>query len=128
MAPTFDDQGGGIRVWNNSQSLMRYEWGVGINLGAPYDPQFIVEINTPIQFNWTPRGIAGDSYRLIIEDSQNPTPSFDSGALGNVGLYRLASRPPGFTTGPTYYVWYIAVDTPAGTGFSFNSGAVEFKN
>ena len=99
-----------------------------ITLGAPYDPQFIAEVNTPIQFNWTTRGIAGDSYRFNIEDSQNSTPSFSSPALGNVGLYSMNSRPAGFTTGPTYYVWYIAVDTPAGTGFSFSSGAVEFKN
>jgi regulation of enolase protein 1 (concanavalin A-like superfamily) len=97
-----------------------------IPLGPPYDPEYIQDVATPLQFNWAQRA-ATDSYRFAIVDPAGDR-EFVSPPLGSRPFYGMQSRPAGFETAPTYYLWFVVVDTPAGTGVSFNSGAVSFTN
>jgi hypothetical protein len=98
-----------------------------VYLGPPYDPQYIKEVATPVQFTWSPRLANNDSFRIAmfaVEGDQE----FVTPPLGPARSYLLSQRPAGFETAPKYYVWFVVVDTPAGTGVSFNSGAVSFTN
>jgi regulation of enolase protein 1 (concanavalin A-like superfamily) len=98
-----------------------------IALGAPYDPEFIVEANLPLQFNWSGRtGVSGEQCRLNLESEDGKTRWSSEPVSG--GSYRLGGRPPGFGTNPTFYLWYVSCASPAGEGFSWASGAVAFNN
>jgi Beta xylosidase C-terminal Concanavalin A-like domain len=82
-----------------------------IALGTPYDPQYVVEISTPVQFNWQPRSTSlDDSYRLWLDEPAGNA-FFASPHLGSAGSYVLQTRPPGFVQNPSYYLWYATVDT-----------------
>jgi hypothetical protein len=55
-----------------------------ITLDPTRDPRFIQEVRTPMAFNWTPRSVEGDSYRLAMVAAEGEG-RFISPPLGNVG-------------------------------------------
>lgn len=98
----------------------------------PPDTPRLMSITLPQEFSWSRLTGAGESFRLVLEDGETGKVAFVSPSLpadinGTVN-FMLTNRPDGVATAPTYYFWYIMVDSPAGSGYSRYFGVVEFSN
>jgi hypothetical protein len=84
-----------------------------IPLGSPASGS---TVTLPRTFSWTPRGIGGDSYELILFAPPADPPIFETyPPLGYVGSYNLTFRPAGFDIN-TLYGWTAGVYTNEGWG------------
>jgi hypothetical protein len=103
-----------LSVWYGP-SIFDYQAGTNAD-GGSFDvanveliaPPIDASVTLPQEFNWSTRGIATDSYRLVIF---NPTTGQILGRtvlLGNVDHANVASLPSGITPGVAYG-WYPAV-------------------
>jgi hypothetical protein len=84
------------------------------------EPRPGAQVRPPVTFRWTRRGIAGDSFRLVLVDS-DPTigAAWETGLLGDIDSVTL-DLPPGAAYNHDYY-WSVDVnDTSGGWGYAFN--------
>ncbi len=95
-----------------------------IDLLAPSAGSTVALPNT---FQWTARGVAGDSYEFDLYDYDTGNPWFYTALLGPVGSYALNSLPPGFAL-LTDYVWGVWVYGPQGYGASYSVYVVRFSS
>jgi hypothetical protein len=94
-----------------------------ISLGSP---DTTLGVSLPSSFNWTKRGLSGDSYELILFDLTAITPLFETyPPLGNVNSYTMNFRPVGFDTNVSYG-WTVGVYTDDGWGQAYDYHGVTF--
>lgn len=113
--------------WGNR--LATYTAGAAVR-GGDFDvadiplvsPADEAAVTLPAQFCWTPRGVAGDNYRLALYNwltDETATTAY----LGNVACVNLTGIPAGWPSGETY-TWWVEVAQGADPGATpYNSGA-----
>ncbi len=81
----------------------------------------------PVTFTWERRTVAGDTYRWILFDPDNPAVAWFTNDLGYVGQFTLTNLPAGATYGKEYG-WYLRIYHGADSyGQSFYYGGITFS-
>jgi hypothetical protein len=89
------------------------------------DPPHDSARSLPVTFTWQTRGLAGDSYRWVLFDLET-NQLWETGSLGDTGMYILAALPPGANY-DRKYGWFVRVYSGEnGFGESFYYHAITF--
>ncbi|RME42612.1 MAG: hypothetical protein D6791_17340 [Chloroflexi bacterium] len=117
----YDWYGNAIDAYNAGQSLPGGDFDVlDVILASPED---WATVTLPAQFCWTPRGIAGDNYRLYIYSWDADDVAWTN-YLGNVPCVTITGVPSNWTSGG-YFDWWVRVyqgDDPANTPYNYGDG------
>ena len=122
-----------VSIWLGPD-ITWYEAGTSV-LGGDFDisnvsltsPASGSTLPLPVTFTWERRSVAGDTYRWILFDPDDPSIAWRSDDLGYAGQFTLTGLPQGAEYGKEYG-WYLRVYNWADSyGRSFYYGAITFS-